>query len=109
MLALLILSRRERELWYAIESDTGRSEWLIDRCVAKDAVRMLVQKLTGIALFPADIEISGDVRRSPKVEGGWTMRLAVKPFVRVALHNGTPLAVAGLDPEKVADIISRFE
>ena len=108
MLALLILSRRERESFYAIESDSQRSEWLVDRCVAKDAVRMLVQKVTGLSLFPADIEISGDVHRSPKVEGGWTVRLGVKPALIVGHIDGIAVAAAGIEPKDIARLASRF-
>jgi acyl transferase domain-containing protein len=108
MLGLLSLSRRERESFYAIQSDTARSEWLIDRFAAKDAVRMLVKKVTGVSLFPADIEISGDVRHMPKVEGSWSATLGVKPAVVVGRYSGAAVAVAGLDPEQVARVVSDF-
>jgi hypothetical protein len=108
MLGLLSLSRRERESFYSIQSDTARSEWLIDRFAAKDAVRMLVKKMTGVSLFPADIEISGDVRHRPKVEGKWSEKLGVKPAVVVGRHNGATVAVAGLDPEQVERAVSGF-
>ncbi len=108
MLGLLSLSRRERESFYSIQSDSARSEWLIDRIAAKDAVRMLVKKMTGVSVFPADIEISGDIRHRPKVEGSWSGRLGVKPAVVVGRHNGAAIAVAGIDPEQVARAASGF-
>jgi hypothetical protein len=60
-LAYLVLSRRERVVWEGMGgSAKDRYDWLLARCAAKDAVRMLVQERSGVQLCAADVEIVTD-------------------------------------------------
>jgi phosphopantetheinyl transferase len=98
VLAGIVLSRREREHWNSMRAvHKRRLEWLLGRCAAKDAVRVLVRKHLGTALAPADIEIVPDAYGKPRVEGAWTARLGIEPGVSISHTGGTAVALAALD------------
>ena len=60
-LAYLVLSRRERAVWDSMQATPKqRYDWLLSRCAAKDAVRMLIQERFGEKLCAADVEIAAD-------------------------------------------------
>jgi len=105
ILALLSLGPREREFWSGMKGvEKRRVEWLLGRCVAKDAVRQLVKKRFGIALYPADIEILADGRGQPFVDGEWAARLGIKPVVSISHSHGVAVALATLSPEQLVGI-----
>ena len=63
-LAHLSLSREERMLWYALpRKGARRTEWLLGRIAAKDAVRQWAAQRYGLHLAPADVEILADTLR----------------------------------------------
>lgn len=98
-LAGLVLSRRERDYWMAMRAvDKRRREWLLGRCVAKDAVRLLLEKPLGIRLSYTDIEILPDPYGRPRAAGVWTDRLPIQPAISIAHSQGTAVAVATLHP-----------
>ncbi len=68
MLAHLMLSQAEREYWYSLP-DTGprRTDWLLGRVAAKDAVRQWAQQVLGIKLAPVDVEIYATETGKPYV------------------------------------------
>ena len=104
-LAYLVLSRRERAVWDNLQLPAReRYEWLLGRCAAKDAVRMLVQEHFGQQLCAADVEIVPDASGRLVVEGGWKQRLAVNPVVAVANVGGVSGAVAALEAAELAGI-----
>jgi phosphopantetheinyl transferase len=105
MLAHLILGRRERAQWRAISQvPKRRSEWLLGRVAAKDALRRLLQRRAGIALAPADIEIVPDAHGRPQVFGAWRERLGVTPVVSIAHSGGVAAALAALDSRALVGI-----
>lgn len=98
MLSGLILSRSEKQVWQSMSpTDPRRAEWLLVRCAAKDAVRLLMAQTRGVSLFPADIPIQTDAQGGLQVGGGWTTRLGLIPKVAVAFGGGQAMAVASLD------------
>ena len=100
-LAYLVLSRRERAVWDAMQlSPKQRYDWLLVRCAAKDAVRMLIEERFGEKLCAADVDIGADGR---SVEGAWKQRLGVSPAVVLA-NSGVPAAVAALNAADLAGI-----
>ena len=100
-LAYLVLSRGERAMWDAMQATPKeRYDWLLARCAAKDAVRMLMQERFGEQLCAADVEIGGD---GASVGGAWKERLGVNPAVVVA-NAGHHVAVAALDAAELAGI-----
>ncbi|MGA2134999.1 MAG: beta-ketoacyl synthase N-terminal-like domain-containing protein [Bryobacteraceae bacterium] len=100
-LAYLVLSRRERAVWDAMQvSPKQRYDWLLARCAAKDAVRMLIQERFGEQLCAADVEIGPD---GTSVHGGWKQRLGVSPVLAMA-NSGVAAAVAALNAAELAGI-----
>ena len=105
MLALLSLGPRERETWAGMKAvDKRRIDWLLGRCCAKDAVRTLVRRHCGVALYPADIEIIPDAQGSPRVEGAWTKKLGVQPVVSISHSGGSAVALAALKADHLVGI-----
>jgi len=93
-LAYLVLSRRERATWDNLPtSPKERYDWLLGRCAAKDAVRMLIQERFGEQLCAADVEIAGEGSGRLSAEGAWKQRLGVSPAVALA-NSGVAGAVA---------------
>jgi acyl transferase domain-containing protein len=104
-LAYLVLSRRERAVWDAMQAPAKeRYDWLLGRCAAKDAVRMLVREQFGEQLCAADVEIVSGASGRVAVEGGWKRRLAVNPVVSIANAGGAAGALAALDAAELAGI-----
>jgi acyl transferase domain-containing protein len=103
-LAYLVLSRRERGVWDGMQATAReRYGWLLGRCAAKDAVRMLIQERFGEQLCAADVEIVGEATGRLSVEGGWKQRLGVSPAVAIA-NSGVAGAVAALNAADLAGI-----
>lgn len=95
-LAHLVLSRRERAAWAAlVGSDQRRSEWLLGRAAAKDAVRFLLRATYGIAPRPADVEIIPDKWGRPLAAGAWAKHLDRTPVVSLSHCEGVAVAIAG--------------
>jgi acyl transferase domain-containing protein len=100
-LAYLVLNRRERAFWDSMQATAKeRYDWLLRRCAAKDAVRMLIQERFGEQLCAADVEIAPD---GHSVNGAWKQRLGVNPAVAIA-NSGVAGAVAALNAEDLAGI-----
>ncbi len=96
-LAYLVLSRRERAIWESMGGPAKeRYDWLLARCAAKDAVRMLVQERFGEQLCAADIDIDTDAGGRMTPGGAWKQRLGINPAISLA-HPGIAAAVAALD------------
>jgi acyl transferase domain-containing protein len=103
-LAYLVLSRRERAVWDSMQATPKeRYDWLLGRCAAKDAVRMLIQELFDEQLCAADVEIVEDPHGRLAVEGAWKQRLGVNPMVELA-NSGIAGAVAALNVADLAGI-----
>jgi acyl transferase domain-containing protein len=103
-LAYLVLSRRERIAWDNLQATAKeRYDWLLGRCAAKDAVRMLIQERFGEQLCAADVEIAGEASGRLSVEGAWKQRLGVNPVVALA-NSGVAGAVAALNAADLAGI-----
>jgi len=103
-LAYLVLNRRERAAWEGMQAPPKeRYDWLLSRCAAKDAVRMLIHERFGEQLCAADVEIVTDGSTRATTAGAWKQRLGVNPAVALA-HKGLPAAVAAFDPADLAGI-----
>jgi len=102
-LAYLVLSRRERAVWDAMQASPNECyNWLLARCAAKDAVRMLIEERFGEQLCAADVEIVETGGRLT-ADGGWKQRLGANPAVILA-SAGVAGAVAALDAADLAGI-----
>jgi phosphopantetheine--protein transferase-like protein len=95
----LILNRRERETWHNMRgSESRRTKWLMGRWVAKDAVRIFLQRQYGKELNPADIDITADEYGNPLPSGPWTDDIENVPAVSISHTDGLSVAVAGFQP-----------
>jgi acyl transferase domain-containing protein/phosphopantetheinyl transferase len=107
VLAHIILSRRERQEWRAMQAThvlpKRRQDWLLGRCVAKDAVRLLIRERFQADLCPADVEIVPDTNGRPEVRGAWTGKLG-SPTVSLSHCGGTAIALASLDPTSLVGV-----
>jgi phosphopantetheinyl transferase len=107
----LILNRAEREAWRNLRKpEAKKTEWLIGRWVAKDAVRMFLKKHYGMELYPADIEIASDEHGRPVPQGGWTQDIEIVPALSLTHTDGIAVAVAGhcSDSQRVGIDIERI-
>lgn len=96
VLAHLVLSRRERELWRSLRTpEPRRLEWLLGRVVAKDAVRQHLKQRYSLILCPADIEILPDGDGRPVAQGPWTDQVACVPMLSLSHAAGMAVAVVG--------------
>jgi phosphopantetheinyl transferase len=109
-LAYLVLSRREREIWEGMHNAVPkrRRDWLLGRCAAKDAVRMLLKERLGLELCAADVEIVTGPSGRPTVEGLWKQRAGVQPAVSISHSNGVAAALAAFQPDRLLGIDIEF-
>jgi phosphopantetheinyl transferase (holo-ACP synthase) len=103
VLAHLVLSRRERQAWREWNGPSPRrNEWLLGRCCAKDAVRLLARDRGGPELLPADVEILQD-ENSPRLVVG-TLPDGWRPALAMAHAEGVAVAMATDEPGKAIGI-----
>jgi len=104
-LAELVLSRRERDQWLSMRAvDKRRHEWLMGRCAAKDAVRLVLEKPLGWRIPHSDIEIVPDAYGRPLAQGAWSVLLGTQPVLSIAHTQGRAAALAALRPGQLAGI-----
>jgi phosphopantetheinyl transferase len=97
-LANHMLSPVERSAWNRMEAlPKRRSEWLLGRIVAKEAVLELLRDCAGLSLAPEAIEIIADERGRPIVRGAWIAQLGAPPAVTISHTGGVAIAMAVLD------------
>jgi|HubBroStandDraft_4_1064222.scaffolds.fasta_scaffold71840_2 phosphopantetheinyl transferase len=105
LLAGLMLSPGEADFWRSMRAvDKRRHEWLLGRSVAKDAVRLLLEKHLGVQLAPAEVEILPDPYGRPRAMGPWTARLGIQPAISISHSHGTAVALAVLHPGQLVGI-----
>jgi phosphopantetheinyl transferase/acyl carrier protein len=96
--AARILNESEQRFWQAMRAvDKRRREWLMGRAVAKDAVRVLLERHCAARLAAAEIDIAPDPYGRPQAEGAWVEKLGVQPSVSISHSFGTAVAMAALD------------
>jgi len=84
-LAHTALSRGERETWRTLPgAEPRRTEWLLARLAAKDAVRLFLKERRGLSVCAADVEIGSDAAGRPVASGAWTGRAGGAPLVSMA-------------------------
>jgi len=112
--ACLLLSGRERETYRKLSSEKRRTEWLLGRTAAKDAVRSLVKQQKDVDLYPADIDVESG-NGCPVVGGEWRGEGEAGPAVSIAHAGALAVAAAssgervGVDVEPVRELEPSFE
>jgi malonyl CoA-acyl carrier protein transacylase len=97
--AHLILNRNERALFRDLNLSGKRSaQWLLERLLAKDAVRTHLKRRYGLILGPADVEIKQEASGRILPDGAWAKEVDSIPLLSLAQTDGLTTAVAG-DPE----------
>jgi phosphopantetheinyl transferase len=119
VLAHLILSRHEREMWHALNlPEPRRIEWLLGRMAAKDAVRVWLKERHALTVYPADIEIGKGPTGQPIPQGPWAASVDERPLLSLTHAGGIAAAVAGaaegvkgigIDLERLGRFKGRFE
>jgi phosphopantetheinyl transferase len=94
--ARLILSHQERREFYSLEEPAQRrAEWLLARIAAKDAIRILLKRLHGVSLHPADIDIVTDENGRPAPQGYWVQKIGYIPALSVSQSGQLAIGIAG--------------
>jgi acyl transferase domain-containing protein/phosphopantetheinyl transferase len=100
--ACIVLSRSEREQWRSLRGPRNRrAQWLLGRAAAKDAARAYLKRQYGLALYPADVEVTAEcagappARGRPRVTGAWAPDLPALPAISLAHTGMFGVAVAG--------------
>jgi acyl transferase domain-containing protein/phosphopantetheinyl transferase len=95
VLAHLVLSKREREVWRSMRgAQKPRTEWLLARVAAKDAIRLILKKRYDMELCLPDIEIGSDSYGKPIVQGAWVTDMNCVPSVSLSHKQGIGMALA---------------
>ncbi|MEK7282582.1 MAG: polyketide synthase dehydratase domain-containing protein, partial [Acidobacteriota bacterium] len=95
-LAHTVLSRGERQAWRALPGpEPRRTEWLLARSAAKDAVRLFLKERRGLMVHAADVEIAADALGRPIASGQWAERAGGAPVISMSCGGGVAVAVAG--------------
>jgi phosphopantetheinyl transferase/acyl carrier protein len=102
VVANLILSPGEQDHWRSMRAvEKRRHEWLLGRCVAKQAVQSLLERNLAVHFPSAELEIVPDPHGRPQVQycgaGPWPAA-ASQAAVSIAHSQGTAVALAVLDP-----------
>jgi len=101
-----------------LKNNQRRREFILGRIAAKEAVRQLIWKVSGINLLPADIIVGSFENGQPFVHGECFNAVGFIPLISIAHKDGTVLAVAqhpaisrgiGVDLEIVAAKEPGFE
>ena len=96
ILAHIILSRRERDIWLRLTgADKRRDDWLLGRLAAKDAARLFLKEKYGMQFCPADIEIFSDEYGRPLVGGDLINELGCQLSISIAHWGEGSAAIAG--------------
>lgn len=96
VLAHLVLSRCERKVWLSLNGPPKRrTEWLLGRVAAKDAVRLYLKRRYGMAICPADVEITPDEHGCPAVAGYWAKDIDGVPALSIAHTGSVAVALVG--------------
>ncbi|HYR88121.1 MAG TPA: beta-ketoacyl synthase N-terminal-like domain-containing protein [Terriglobia bacterium] len=114
VLAHLMLSERERGLWYNLPTQgRRRSEWLMGRIAAKDAVRMWAEEHFRLSLAPADVEVLTGKFGEPEIHCAPLRNLGATPIVSISHSGGWIVAAAsdasariGIDLVRLQDVRS---
>lgn len=106
-LAHLVLNEEERIEWYRLpEKGVRRTEWLMGRVAAKDAVRQWAGQAFKLELAPVDIEIVAGELGQPLVRCPELERRGAIPCISISHSGGEAIAVAaetriGIDLEHI--------
>jgi acyl transferase domain-containing protein/phosphopantetheinyl transferase len=104
-LAHLLLTRREREIWYGFgERSPRRGEWLLGRIVAKETARQWLQHHYGLNLAAVDLEILATESGQPFISlcnpspSHFTQGSISLPTLSITHYPGVAIAAVSTSP-----------
>jgi phosphopantetheinyl transferase len=96
VLAHLMLNEREREFWYQLpEKGQRRTDWLLGRIAAKDALRQWVKQTLNLEIAPVDIEILSTQLGKPIARFPSLEIIGNIPDISISHSRGYIVAVLG--------------
>ena len=110
VLAHLMLNQAERDFWYNLpEKGTRRTDWLLGRIAAKDAIRQWCYQNYQLALAPVDIEILPNSEGKPLVNCPELEQRRILPQVSISHSYGYVIAAVVPPNAKIGIDLQRFE
>jgi len=97
----MILGRHELAEHRAMSDSEARREWVLRMAIAKDAVRMWIQRQGGPELYPTEVRITPDDQNRLHVTGDWISE-SPPPRISIAHHGHVAVAAASGEPIGVA-------
>ncbi len=94
VMAYMVLSSKEREMYKKISAGNDRGKWLLGKMVAKDAVRSFWQKNHHKNFYPADIDLIDQGNSRLKIGEIQNSDGGLVPVILTAHADGAAIAVA---------------
>ena len=109
ILAHLILNAQERDFWYNLpEKGSRRTDWLLGRAAAKDAVRQWAKQNYNIELAPVDLEIITTTSGKPIVRCPDLEAIGSLPDISISHSHGYVVAAVGKENASIGIDVERF-
>ncbi len=110
VLAHLMLNEQERNFWYELpEKGPGRTDWLLGRIAAKDALRQWAKQTFKLELAPIDIEILSTSLGKPLVRCPQLEYLASLPDISISHSRGYIVAAVAKPNLRIGIDIERLD
>lgn len=110
VLAHLMLNQAERDFWYNLpEKGNRRTNWLLGRIAAKDAIRQWCYQNYQLSLAPVDMEILADSQGKPQVNSPELAGMGILPEVSISYSQGYVIAAVVPPDSKIGVDLQRFE
>ncbi|MBW4546920.1 MAG: polyketide synthase dehydratase domain-containing protein [Symplocastrum torsivum CPER-KK1] len=99
VIAHLMLTAQEREFWYGLpEKGPRRSDWLLGRIAAKDALRQWAKQSFNLELSPIDIQILPTHLGKPLVQCSALESVGSLPDISISHSRGYVVAAVASRP-----------
>ncbi|HAJ60658.1 MAG TPA: 6-deoxyerythronolide-B synthase [Cyanobacteria bacterium UBA8543] len=110
VLAHLMLNEQERKFWYELpEKGPGRTDWLLGRIAAKDALRQWAKQTFNVELAPIDIEILSTPLGKPMVRCPQLEYLGSLPDISISHSRGYIVAAVAKPNLRIGIDIERLD
>lgn len=109
VLAHLMLNEQERHFWYELpEKGPRRTDWLLGRIAAKDALRQWAKYTFNVAIAPVDIEILSTPLGKPLVHCPELEHLGSLPDISISHSRGYIVAAVAKPNVRIGIDIERL-
>ncbi len=109
-IAYLVLNKQEREFWYSLpEKGLRRTEWLLGRIVAKDAIRQWAKKQFNMELAPIDVQILSTIAGKPWVYCPELAAVTQLPDISISHSQNSYVAAVSMPGMQVGIDVQRLD